>query len=337
MYAIRVRNVNEALYVGRSLLATHGKEVSPRGVKTLEYPGIVITEYAHPWERVLFAKSRDANPFFHFFESLWMLAGRQDVAFPSSFVKRMVEYSDDGHTFNAAYGHRWRKQFGVDQIDLVIDRLTKDPETRRAVIAMYGPASDSVYEGKDLPCNTTVYFKQRDERLHMTVCCRSNDMLWGAYGANAVHFSFLQEYIASKLGVTMGSYTQISDSFHVYTEGAGGEVWNRVLNDNTLLGGDLYAGRPDIEAQPMGMDTHSWDDDLYDFFEKFDMGLSPAMMNYRTWFFRRVAAPMYQAYIYRSVDPLRSSEFAMSIEAPDWRLACLDWLNRHHFNKQEAK
>ena len=66
--------------------------------------------------------------------------------------------------------------------------------------------------------NTNIYFKIRENKLKMTVCCRSNDMLWGAYGVNVVHMSVLQEYMATMIGVEMGEYRQISDSFHIYTE-----------------------------------------------------------------------------------------------------------------------
>ena len=41
-------------------------------------------------------------------------------------------------------------------------------------------------------------------------------MLWGAYGANAVHMSVLQEYVATALNVSIGTYTQMSDSLHIY-------------------------------------------------------------------------------------------------------------------------
>jgi hypothetical protein len=47
---------------------------------------------------------------------------------------------------------------------------------------------------------------------------RSNDMIWGAYGANAVQFSFLQEYLAAAIGAWVGTYRQVSNSFHVYPE-----------------------------------------------------------------------------------------------------------------------
>ena len=70
----------------------------------------------------------------------------------------------------------------------------------------------------------------------MTVCNRSNDMLWGAYGANAVHMSMLQEYLASRLEIAVGEYTQISDSFHVYQN----DVWERCKELGVI---DIYSWR----------------------------------------------------------------------------------------------
>ena len=58
----------------------------------------------------------------------------------------------------------------------------------------------------------------------MTVCNRSNDMIWGAYGANAVHMSILMEYVAVAVNAPMGSYYQISDSFHIYEN----EQWDKI-------------------------------------------------------------------------------------------------------------
>ena len=70
---------------------------------------------------------------------------------------------------------------------------------------------------KDLPCNTHVYFSIRDGFLDMTVCNRSNDLIWGCCGANAVHMSYLQEYVAIMCGVDIGFYTQsYLESHHEY-------------------------------------------------------------------------------------------------------------------------
>ena len=51
----------------------------------------------------------------------------------------------------------------------------------------------------------------------MTVTNRSNDMIWGAYGANAVHMSVLLEYMAGMLGYGVGAYYQFSNNLHAYT------------------------------------------------------------------------------------------------------------------------
>jgi hypothetical protein len=50
----------------------------------------------------------------------------------------------------------------------------------------------------------------------MQVNCRSNDIIWGAYGANAVHFSFLQEWLAWAIGVRVGVFYQVSFNYHIY-------------------------------------------------------------------------------------------------------------------------
>lgn len=243
---IHCRNVNEALYLGTELLRNHGVEVSPRGLKTLEAPGPVITTYSHPEECVLFSKARKINPFFHLFEALWVLVGRDDVETLAKFNSRMREYSDNGRTFHAPYGYRLQQHFGktnffngINQLRACADILEADPESRQAVASIWDPEKDLPRTGysrtKDTPCNDTLAFKIRDGAVHLTVFCRSNDMLWGAYGTNAVQFSVILQYMAHLLGCKVGSYTQISDSFHVYTENDNApnirEMWEKVQEE----------------------------------------------------------------------------------------------------------
>lgn len=188
----------------------------------------VTTIYTDPRKRVLLNVERDPNPFFHLFESLWMLAGRNDVEFVSYFVKRMQEFSDDGKTLHGAYGWRWMSFFTSDQIENVISTLSKDPTSRRCVVTMWDPYRDPIKAkagGKDVPCNTQIYFDVRDgKRLNMSVTCRSNDAIWGAYGANVVHFSVLMEYVLLSLRLNghpyleMGKYAHFSHDMHVYTD-----------------------------------------------------------------------------------------------------------------------
>lgn len=177
------------------------------------------TVYWKPEQRVMFWPERDANPFFHFYEGLWMLGGRRDIAPLVALASNMKVYSDDGETQWDAYGFRWLHWFsGFNQLEIIINRLKKDPTDRRSVLQMWDAPSDLDRDGKAVPCNlmATFQFSPNDGRLNMAVFNRSNDIIWGCYGANAVHFSMLLEYMARRIGVEVGTYTQISVNWHAY-------------------------------------------------------------------------------------------------------------------------
>jgi thymidylate synthase len=218
MRILKVRNVQEALPKGLALLDQIGVPRASRAGDVL-YGGPVTTIYTHPLERVMFWVARDANPFFHLYESLWMLQGRNDTAGPARYVKRMGSFSDDGVKFHGAYGHRWRHHFGMDQLTTIMDTLIKNPNDRRCVLQMWDAPADLGRNGLDFPCNTVATFQRGiDGELNLTVFCRSNDIVWGAYGANAVQFGTLLEYMAVGIGCPVGTYTQISVNWHGYVE-----------------------------------------------------------------------------------------------------------------------
>jgi thymidylate synthase len=57
--------------------------------------------------------------------------------------------------------------------------------------------------------------KVRRGRLEWMQVVRSNDMFLGV-PYNLVQFTFLQEVVAGWIGVELGTYSQVSDSLHVY-------------------------------------------------------------------------------------------------------------------------
>lgn len=251
MHVIRASNVNTALVLGLRHLIERGAEHDTRAGVALTAPEPVTTMYERPRERVLLAPWRDANPFLHLYESLWMLAGRRDVAPLQRIVKRFASFSDDGTTLRDAYGHRWRRHFGYDQLQHVIGELRSNPKSRRVVLQMWDAREDLGRHSsvRAVPCNLLATFRVRQGDLDMSVHCRSNDALWGAYGANAVHFSILQEYVAAAIGAGVGAYWQVSDDFHAY-RGA--------LDDALERGGaaaltplDPYRGDTDMRVIPL--------------------------------------------------------------------------------------
>ena len=128
------------------------------------------------------------------------------------------EFSDDGETLHDAYGYRWRRAFNQDQLEKIALRLKRNSDDRRCVLQMWDVYQDLDREGKAIPCNLSATFQiDREGRLDMNIFNRSNDIIWGAYGANAVHFSMLMEYMAHWIGVPMGYMRQFSMNWHAYT------------------------------------------------------------------------------------------------------------------------
>lgn len=264
MHVITARNVHAALPLGIRLLYGKGVDRASRNGPVKQFPMPVTTVYERPQERVLFWPERDANPFFHLYESLWMLAGRDDVAGVVKYAKNMASFSDDGKSFHGAYGWRWRTHFSQvtwkrpqndrgDQLTAIAEMLKKNHDDRRAVLAMWDANSDLGREGKDFPCNLTATFQVTPEgNLDLTVFCRSNDIIWGAYGANAVHFSMLLEYMAFWIGVPVGVYRQVSVNWHAYI--ATLESVKMMATDHWLVGSgrsvNPYVER-DIRFTPM--------------------------------------------------------------------------------------
>lgn len=332
-------NVNGALMVALSLIKKHGVLSETRNSTALVLGHPIITHYENPRDRVLFSSVRDANPFFHFMEGLWMLAGRKDVEFLQLFNSNIGQFSDDGKILNGAYGYRWRENWGVDQIKIIIEILRKEPTSRRAVLEMWSVSDLTNQHSKDLPCNTHIYFDLRGGALNMTICNRSNDTIWGCYGANVVHFSILQEYIASMVEVKMGWYCQFSNNLHIYTN---------IPNFDKLMSPEMYCvdhykdGILNSRAMFDGLEEKSmWDKDLKQFLLYVESNKTWSNQTnakpYVHSFFSLVAEPLFHAWLCYKDRDLKSAitEHASCIQAEDWKLECMSWLQRRVVSKCE--
>ena len=336
MITIKARNVNYALHDGAQLIREVGVPSPSRNGPVLTMPEPVTTVYEKPYERVMLHPNRDANPFFHLYEALWMLAGREDLAPLKPYVARMADYSDDGgKTQPGAYGFRWRHYFGLDQIDWAIKRLNNDPGDRRVVIQMWDGSGDpTAADGgsRDVPCNLTVLPRIVAGRLDITVFCRSNDMVWGTYGANAVHFSFLQEYLAGALGVPMGRYYQVANNFHAYEatldKADGVWPWDFMTGDpyaQELIGSFALGVAPNRVAE--------FNVDLAMFLE------DPARVGIRNVFLKRVALPMVMAHKAWKRDKDLNRALEILSQAPswcDWRVGGEMWLKARDAARRRA-
>lgn len=291
-------------------------------VMTLQDPTCLIL--LRPEKRVLFDPIRDANPFFHVMETVWMFAGENKVKWLEQFNKGYRNYAEDNGEVWGAYGHRWLSHFGSysgdnpgNQINAVVRILRRDPTDRRAVIGMWDPGVDLEAPVRDVPCNTHIYFRVVSGRLNMTVCNRSNDMVWGALGANIVHMTYLHELVARGVGVPLGFYRVLSNNMHVYKDREDvKKLWDTSVPVDPYLQG--------LKTLPLLQPGEPVEDLLSDC-EQLTHGGIP----FRTRWAHGVAWQMYKAYL----DKPNRKKHLEGILAEDWKLACEQWVDRR---EQEA-
>lgn len=330
-------------------------------------PEPVTITYTRPRERVLFNPHRDANPFFHLYESLWMLAGRNDVAPLAYYNSQIAEIaSDDGETFNGAYGYRWRHstrklstsliggtyQEDLDQLALIIQHLKDNPNSRRAVLQMWTVHEDLLRidsqgygYSKDVCCNLSVMFsinsyegpegQSSDPQLDMTVTNRSNDLIWGMLGANVVHFSMLQEYVACALRIEVGVYNQFTNNLHAYTSRWEPDKWlqqhlDRSMHDSlpTTYGYGIDKLIPLVQSQSQ------FDQECPQFVEQ-HKHVEPqnGRDEWKEPFLMLVAKPMCHAFhMHKQRDYQAALYWCARVEADDWRIAATQWILKRKKN-----
>lgn len=235
-------SATEALPHLLNKLLTEGSVVPSRNGETRELTmqHITLDQTADPY---LATPGRKASLPAQIAETMWILAGRNDVGWLSNYLPQAPKFSDDGKVWRGGYGPRLRKFAGisedVDQLQYIIDLLKEDPESRRAVFAIYDPAVDS-HPGLDIPCNCILHFLPRDGVLHAHVFTRSNDAMWGWSGINQFEWSILTQVVAAYAGLKPGSVTFSISSLHLYDHHY--DKAQRIVDQTLLADNDLDAG-----------------------------------------------------------------------------------------------
>lgn len=166
-------------------------------------------------EPVITVESRALNYSFMFAEAAWILEGRNDLNFITTYMKSYGRFSDDGLTLNGAYGPKF-----IDQISWAASELANDLDSRRCYINIWrerpGPS-------KDIPCTTGIQFIVRDNQLNVIVNMRSQDVVWGM-PYDILTFSaigkFMQVFLWSvkNIGVGLGKLYVRAGSLHIYEQ-----------------------------------------------------------------------------------------------------------------------
>ena len=173
-------------------LLTNGKAVdTQRGMRALELTNVIL---------------KITNPIASPISSKY--------GFGIKFIEEYVKDLENGYKGVSLSDRIYRYgEERINQLEKIVCLLKKDPYSRRAIIDLWLTKQDS--ESFHPPCPVSFQFYIRDSLLHMTSILRSNDV-WMAAIPDMIAFTRLQKEIAEQVGVEIGSYNQLSISYHIY-------------------------------------------------------------------------------------------------------------------------
>lgn len=174
---------------------------------TLEHPQSKIIDVLNP--------NRNFNLQYAEAEWQWYLSGDSSIdklgEINGSIPPIWETMADSDRKVRSNYGWQWERNH---QLDKVVAMLKTNPETRQAVISIYDGKEISTYS-KDTPCTYAVQFTILDNKLHMAVLMRSND-LWFGFCNDQYCFASLQELVAERLSMELGTYYHFAHNLHLY-------------------------------------------------------------------------------------------------------------------------
>jgi len=206
-------NINTFLKIFRDI--DSAKICHPRNLNVKELINYNFVLY-EPFDRFIDFHERKLNIKYIIAELAWYLRGNLFLDGIDHYAKFWGDICDKNGTINSNYGYYIFKE---GQFNRIIDKLKEDMYTRQAIIIINRP--DVLFKNtKDQICTTSLHFLIRDDKLHLIVNMRSNDLIFGLCN-DLPFFTILQEFILNIMidfypQLKMGNYFHNDGSLHVY-------------------------------------------------------------------------------------------------------------------------
>lgn len=150
-------------------------------------------------------------------EMAWMLMGTQSGEWLKRYSRIWEKFEEEGKLLNA-YGYRWRRHFGRDQVMEMVNMLKADPSSRQGVCFAWDPARDGLAnsgKSKNIPCHMGFQGCVLGGRLDFCVYQRSLDTIVGL-PYDILLYGLLNMAMASTLGVSKGRVSIAFGDTHIY-------------------------------------------------------------------------------------------------------------------------
>jgi hypothetical protein len=135
--------------------------------------------------------------------------------------------------------------------------------------------------------------------------------------------SFLHELVADATNFEVGSYYQMTNNLHVYEQ-----HWSLVESPPPAV---PYPDEDSIEIYDQNLNRFYTDLSVF-----MNYSRSPQEFYHSQDWFKGVLQPMYSSWgAYKDKDRPRAELEAGRIKDPVWRRACLEWLGRRKWSKDE--
>jgi thymidylate synthase len=150
------------------------------------------------------------------YEFDWYKSMNRSVSEIGKKAKIWLNIADENGNVNSNYGYQWSRN---NQIDYVLNELSRDNNTRRACLTIFDGKESSEFK-KDTPCTLNICFNIENNKLNMDIIMRSNDLYFG-FCNDQYCFSMLQQEILYKLNsmnnkLKLGTYTHYVLDLHIY-------------------------------------------------------------------------------------------------------------------------
>ena len=189
-------------------------------------------------------------------ELLWFLRGDTNVAWlHENRVSIWDEWADGNGDLGPVYGKQWRDWEGpggvhVDQIAALIDRINRDPASRRQIVSAWNPAE--VDRMALAPCHCLFQTHVANGRLSLQLYQRSCDVFLGV-PFNIASYALLTHILAQQCGLEVGEFIWTGGDCHLYS--------NHLEQARLQLGRDPGPlPRLEIVRKPGSIDAYEYED-----------------------------------------------------------------------------